>query len=498
MLNPFKQKKRSEPENDTRSAVPENTSDNHSDQPHEQSEMADTRMRDVLSGLAGELGSLGLVIADAAGIVEDSSVTTNQLSNAFGDLATATSEVRDANETISRSSSETLAVADAADQAVQQSQETLEAAVSRIGGLIDAVSEISNQLQGLQGALVSVRDVAGAIDAIARQTNLLALNATIEAARAGSAGKGFAVVASEVKALAQQTSSATDKIGSTLSELDSEADKLVSLGNQAIEYTGEVRESAGMLSDVIGNLDQSIDRIREASQSIDARVNENDERLGEFARHLAGMGNSLETSVSQLNICAGEMVGAVQSTDSMVGLAATSVETNDTKFVDIILEMAEAAAERFAAAVNSGRISQQDLFNYAYEPIPNTNPQQVMAKFTSLTDAVLPEIQEAVLERDSRIAFCAAVDVNGYLPTHNLKFSQPQSDDPVWNAGNCRNRRIFDDRVGLAAGRNTKKFLMQTYRRDMGGGNFVLMKDISAPIYVNGRHWGGMRMGYKA
>jgi len=30
----------------------------------------------------------------------------------------------------------------------------------------------------------------------------------------------------------------------------------------------------------------------------------------------------------------------------------------------------------------------------------------------------------------------------------------------------------------------------------MGGGRFVLMKDLSVPIYVHGRHWGGLRMGY--
>jgi methyl-accepting chemotaxis protein len=79
-----------------------------------------------------------------------------------------------------------------------------------------------------------------------------------------------------------------------------------------------------------------------------------------------------------------------------------------------------------------------------------------------------------------------------------LQYSRRPSDDPVWNAANCRNRRIFDDRTGLSAGQNTNPFLLQTYRRDMGGGNFVLMKDVSAPVYVNGRHWGGVRLGYKA
>jgi methyl-accepting chemotaxis protein len=44
---------------------------------------------------------------------------------------------------------------------------------------------------------------------------------------------------------------------------------------------------------------------------------------------------------------------------------------------------------------------------------------------------------------------------------------------------------------------NTKPFLLQTYRRDMGGGNFVLMKDLSSPIHVRGRRWGAFRMGFR-
>jgi len=98
---------------------------------------------------------------------------------------------------------------------------------------------------------------------------------------------------------------------------------------------------------------------------------------------------------------------------------------------------------------------------------------------------------------DCRITFCVAVDRNAYLPTHNRKYSQPQGKDPVWNNANCRNRRIFADRTGLRAGRNTEPFILQTYRRDMGGGNFLLMKDLSAPITIKGRHWGGLRLGYK-
>lgn len=50
--------------------------------------------------------------------------------------------------------------------------------------------------------------------------------------------------------------------------------------------------------------------------------------------------------------------------------------------------------------------------------------------------------------------------------------------------------------MGLKAGRNTESFLLQVYRRDMGGGEFKMMKDLSAPIFIKGQHWGGLRLAY--
>jgi len=120
-----------------------------------------------------------------------------------------------------------------------------------------------------------------------------------------------------------------------------------------------------------------------------------------------------------------------------------------------------------------------------------------MTRFVALTDRLLPPLQEELLTSNGRIVFCAAVDRNGFLPTHNRKYAQPQGSDPVWNNANCRNRRIFDDRTGLAAARNRKPFLLQSYRRDMGGGQFLVMEDLSAPILVKGRHWGAFRFGLK-
>jgi hypothetical protein len=55
---------------------------------------------------------------------------------------------------------------------------------------------------------------------------------------------------------------------------------------------------------------------------------------------------------------------------------------------------------------------------------------------------------------------------------------------------------VFADRSGLAAARNTRSFLLQAYRRDMGGGQMVRLKEVDAPIMVRGRHWGNLRLAY--
>lgn len=115
-----------------------------------------------------------------------------------------------------------------------------------------------------------------------------------------------------------------------------------------------------------------------------------------------------------------------------------------------------------------------------------------------MLDRILPPIQEPILAEDPRLTFAIAIDINGYLPVHNAIYSKPQrSGDPVWNAANARNRRIFDDRAGLLAARNTRPFLVQSYRRDLGGGTFVVMREVDAPILVGGRHWGGFRTAYR-
>src|SRR3546814_1148793 len=121
-----------------------------------------------------------------------------------------------------------------------------------------------------------------------------------------------------------------------------------------------------------------------------------------------------------------------------------------------------------------------------------------MTRYIPFLDKHLPPLHDPVLELDPRMVFCAPTDHNQLIPCHNPQFRHPQGRDPVWNAAHARNRRKYTDKTAQAVAQNEQPFLLQTYRRDMGGGVFVLMKDASAPIRVNGRLWGGLRVCYKA
>lgn len=452
----------------------------------------------LISDVVHDLGDLGQDMAELAGEIELINKETSDCFQSLSDLVKASGEVKASNDQIMNAASRSFEIAQTTSQEVVQSREMIDVTLGKVSELVESVTGINSQLQGLQSAFSSVRDVAAAIDAIARQTNLLALNATIEAARAGEAGKGFAVVAAEVKELAAQTSKATETIGSTLSDLDQEAEALIDLSGRATGYMDEVEKSTASVHGLITGLDEAFQTIRESSESIEGQVSEANGTIETLVGDVDSVHKAFDATHSGLNRASERMIKSVAAADRMVARSSISgIETDDTFCIKTIQTLANQVADAFEAEVQAGRISETDLFDMTYTPIVGTDPEQVMAPFTTMTDRVMPAIQEPVVAENDVIVFVAAIDRNGYLPTHNKVFSKPQGDDPIWNAANCRNRRIFNDRVGLSAGQNTEPFLLQTYRRDMGGGTFVLMKDVSAPVYVRGRHWGGVRMGYR-
>ncbi len=461
---------------------------------------------DVDIAAIGERASrLGIEIADIVGIIGDLGGLGRQQIETLRAMfrsaeATHGSNVRLATsmEEARASAAHTRAILSTSADAVAG---TLDDAVANMRTLSEGVMDFARSLEQVTGTIRLVREASASINEIARETQLVAINASIEAARLGEAGKGFAVIGTAVKALADQIGTAAKQNEASLSALQGTLGALnqttktnAATAEAAIEASGRASESTRTIQSLVSTVEELADRIESMAEPVQRNLAMSEE----VRTHLRAVGAMSKESDGKLGL-AGKRSEAILdiSEEFILFLAGSGIETPDTPLIEICKVKAAEVAALFEAAVERGALTMADLFDEDYRPVPGTSPQQVLTRFTAFTDRELPAIQEPVLGMHDKIVFCAALDRNGYLPTHNRVYSSPQGDDPVWNAAHCRNHRIFNDRTGLGAGRNTRPFLLQTYRRDMGGGEFVLMKDVSAPIAVRGRHWGGLRIGYR-
>ncbi|MBX9711314.1 MAG: methyl-accepting chemotaxis protein [Xanthobacteraceae bacterium] len=452
----------------------------------------------LVDELGNGIGSLGVELADVLGNLHDVADRVSRQSSQFGHLQQTADTMVAANRDIDGAARAVQSVTSNAAAEITQSKAVVTTAVQHIAELVSAVTRIEQRLGSISEVLSQVGKVSGTIEGIAKQTNLLALNATIEAARAGNAGRGFAVVASEVKSLAEATRQATLQIGETVRDLDGEIGQLIGDSGTATLYAKHAGEGANQIQSVI---DRVHDGFSSVGRDIDAIANAAGSNLNQcdiVLAELSELAKGVDLSSTDLKRADDRVEGLLGVSEALIKtIAESDIETADTPLIKAVVATAKTIAQAFEQAIVHGEITERQLFDQNYREIPGTDPKQYLTDYVEFTDRILPPIQDPVQKIDPRVVFSVAWTKDGYLPTHNPDYQHPQGADPIWNAANCRNRRLFKDRAVEKGGANTKPFLMQTYRRDMGGGKFVLMKDVSSPIFVRGRHWGAFRMGFR-
>jgi methyl-accepting chemotaxis protein len=161
-------------------------------------------------------------------------------------------------------------------------------------------------------------------------------------------------------------------------------------------------------------------------------------------------------------------------------------------------EFAKRVTETLEKWLAAKEVTPERLFSFLYYPIPNTDPPKFNTDYDRLSDREgaggFVDIQETIYNRAPNvIIFTVTVDKNGYLPTHNKRYSMPLTGNLASDLVNNRTKRIFNDRTGLAAAVNTAPFLIQNYQRDTG----ETMADLSVPVFIQGKHWGAVRIGYR-
>jgi len=417
--------------------------------------------------------------------INDNASQTNQISVAVEEISSTSNVIADYATSVTNVVGEAHKHSSEGIQAIESINEH----INRFLDNVTRSAEDTRYLQTLSGKIQSITHV---INGVAEQTNLLALNAAIEAARAGEHGRGFAVVADEVRTLANQTTTATKEIGSMLEEIQQQA-------RNSVQTMSTLEEGVNNVVSISNNARLTFDNIHNSCLETEEKIKEIDRILkdhvyanNEISASVVDISEKIKSAGERTSEISEEAV-QLSETGEKLGVIVAQFETGTRH--DVVRNMAMKAAADVAAcfeqSIEKGLIREGDLFDTDYQPITGTNPEKYTTRYDQFTDRVLPAIQEPLLDQHG-ILFAGAVDINGYFPTHNKRYAQALTGDYHTDLKNNRTKRIFSDRTGKRCGNHTEKFLLQTYKRDTG----EIVHDISVPIYVNGRHWGGFRIGY--
>jgi methyl-accepting chemotaxis protein len=467
--------------------------------------------RQLLDGIGERLSNCELELALPAG--QPVSPTLRRLSAGFGNLAEA---IRQAVALSVQIAAEVPHVVSENGELVQQSQaqvaalETVREASRRLmAGLRGASDELQAVIAVAASADASSREGAEAarllgeamreverrsaranevievIDSVAFHTNILSINASSEAARASEAGRGFAVVATEIRRLAERAATAARDVRLII--------------DQTSAALGESAVSARTTEQVLGGIGDLLVRAGAAMESVAGRVSAQGDEIAAIDRaveDVVGLSRSNLQHAAQVAERGEALALGATTLHDCVGLFRLPADPMRERRHARVYQLAERTGARISealeAALDAGQIDESALFSRQYTPIPGIEPAKFSTPFDALCDELLPPLQEPLLALHDWIVFAICANPDGYVPTHNLRFSQPLTGDAARDLVGNRTKRRFSDRVGRSIGTHTDPYRLQVYRRDTG----QIMFDLSVPLFVSGRHWGGFRVGY--
>jgi methyl-accepting chemotaxis protein len=174
-------------------------------------------------------------------------------------------------------------------------------------------------------------------------------------------------------------------------------------------------------------------------------------------------------------------------------LLGDTLTSQERDMLALAQDFARRCGDQLESWIGRKEVTVERLFSFLYYPMPKTDPPKFTTDWDRLSDRDVQAIEESVLAKSSNLVFAVLVDKQGYLPTHNQRYSMPLTGNLANDLVNNRTKRIFNDRTGLAAARSEAPFLIQKYQRDTG----ETMVDLSVPVFVRGVHWGAVRLGYR-
>ncbi len=364
----------------------------------------------------------------------------------------------------------------------------LKRAAGQIGGVSELMQEFHGTVEQLEGTSENIQTILGTVQGFAAQTNMLALNAAIEAARAGEQGRGFAVVADEVRELAVKVRGAADQIGALLEKMIGVVSETSSGADRMISEAGQVRTavdgSSAQFERMVEDFQSTHSDLLQASAAAE-QLSVSNQDVRKSSTEIRDLGRRIREELESSENRAAELL---DSTDKALHkLCQFRIGRGE---LEAALERLEGRRDAIQAEI--GTLAEQgvSVFDRDHTVIPGTDPVKHDVSYARpMQKACQYLIDQWAAEQDGAL-YCLPLDDKGYVAVHRSELSQAPTGDPKVDLARSRHMRFFQNRDIPYMGR----FRLQSYLRDTG----EVMFNLSVPLEVNGRYWGGLFMGLPA
>lgn len=360
------------------------------------------------------------------------------------------------------------------------------------GRVREHITDFRTTVSSLAQNSENVRTSLSMVQGFSEQTNLLALNAAIEAARAGEMGRGFAVVADEVRTLAGKVRDAAAEIGVNIGEMAGLVDRTQEGTREIDELTSETREVIERSTNQIGKMVQDFESNHEQLVGVSAAIEE-----------LSTTNRGINSRISEIHNLGSQIrVGMDEADQYSVSLRNSTEETLEvvsrfkagTGNFEAVLSKASEWRDHIQHVMERLQSKGINIFDQNYKPVQGTQPEKFTVEYGPALEREIQDFYDQCRDHFPGTRYSIAVDVNCYVYVHHKSVSQPLTGDPAHDLLHSRNQRFFKDNENeIRRAKNSAPFLLQTFIRDTG----EVLCDLSLPIYVNGRHWGGLIMGFE-
>ncbi|SIR42556.1 methyl-accepting chemotaxis protein [Aromatoleum tolulyticum] len=451
-----------------------------------------TKMRQII----GDVRTMSVNIARDSVIVrscvEESARDARRQGQLTEVVFSASTESTSAIESVSASTQQISASTTKNLEIARNSLGEMHEIASKINDVSEKVLHFNATVDDLSVRSESVKKIASLIREIADQTNLLALNAAIEAARAGEAGRGFAVVADEVRKLAERVNTAAVEITGNIDGmigrvLTTRAENEI-INADVLQAREVVTRSATHFRHMVGEFEVTGEQLLQIATAME-ELSATNAQVHENVTAIHDLSGTVAEHMDESEDCAVKLARATESVQELVSRFKTG-----TGEFDHAVDQVRSFRDRVQAQLDEMRDGRVDVFDRRYQPIPDTFPQKFKVSWGDEYGRRCQKLLEECLGSIPGCVYAVAVNTDGYLSAHNLKYSKPLTGNRDTDLAGNRTCRKFDSPAEIRGARNTEPLLLQTFRRDTG----EILCDLAMPVMVGGRHWGNVRVGLTA